>query len=39
MSCHVECHAVRTVEMRRPGGREGPQRRLVIEVRREGFGG
>lgn len=40
MSCHVECQAVRTVEIKRPGGRDGPQRSFVREVRREeGFGG
>jgi hypothetical protein len=41
MSCHVECQDVRTVEIKRLGGRDEPQRRLVIEVRREeeGFGG
>lgn len=39
MSCHAECQAVRTVEIRRPGGRDGPQRSLVMEVRREGFEG
>lgn len=39
MSCHAECQAVRTVEIRSPGGRDGPQRRLVMEVRREGFEG
>jgi hypothetical protein len=38
MSCHAECQAVRTVEIRRPGGRDGPQRRLVMEVRREVLG-
>ena len=31
----MECQAVRTVEMRRPGGRDGPQRSLVMEERRE----
>lgn len=37
---HVECHAVRTVEMRRPGGSDGPHRSLVIEeMRDEGSGG
>ncbi|PON66826.1 hypothetical protein TorRG33x02_266840 [Trema orientale] len=35
MRRHVECQAVRTVEMRRPGGRDGPQRSLVTEERRE----
>ena len=40
MSCHVECHAVRTVEIKRPGGSDGPQRSFGREVRREeGFGG
>lgn len=40
MSCHVECHAVRTVEIKKPGGRDGPQRSFGREVRREeGFGG
>ena len=36
----MECHAVRTVEIKRPGGRDGPQRSFGREVRREeGFGG
>ena len=40
MSCHVECHAVRTVEIKRPGGSDGPQRSFGREVKREeGFGG
>ena len=40
MSCHVECHAVRTVEIKKPGGSDGPQRSFGREVRREeGFGG
>ena len=40
MSCHVECHAIRTVEIKRPGGSDGPQRSFGREVRREeGFGG
>ena len=40
MSCHVECHAVRTGEIKRPGGSDGPQRSFGREVRREGgFGG
>lgn len=37
MSCHVEFHAVRTVEMRRPGGRDGPHRSFVSEVMMEEF--
>lgn len=41
MRCHEEFHAVRTVEIRSPGGRDGPHRRLVKVERRVlvGFGG
>lgn len=36
----MECHAVRTVEIKKPGGSDGPQKSFGREVRREeGFGG
>lgn len=36
--CHAEFQAERTVEMRRPGGSEGPHRSLVMVLRMVGFG-
>lgn len=33
MSCHAAFHDVRAVEMRSPGGSDGPHRSLVAAVR------
>ena len=41
MRRHVAFHVARAVEIRRPGGRDFPQRRVVSDVRMEeglGFG-